>query len=369
MSPRSQLDAPTAARYRDVFHRFARVEAPDLASPLYAELSYGISLDHDLLELAAQKRKRQPAPNMLFAAVQYLLLSGAEHAEHPLASHYPIVSGAERPMEPAFPAFRDFCLSYRDDLLELIRTRRTQTNVVRRCTCLLPAFSMVQRESALPLALIDVGASAGLNLNVDRYRYRYLRGGQEEAVWGRAEAKVSLEAELRGEGRMPQLAEDLAIEFRGGIDLNPIDLRNEDELRWLRALIWPEHVERHQRLIAAATELARSPVDLRRGDAVELLPRMIADTPPETALTVYSTVALYQIPSAGRERIFRTLQETSNERPVWLVTLELRMEDIDEVQMPSLSITRYANGAAERQLLARSSPHGWWIEWADRGWD
>ena len=364
MSPRSQLDAPTAARYRDVFHRFARIEAPDLASPLYAELSYGISLDHELLELASQKRRRQPAPNMLFAAVQYLLLSGADHSEHPLASHYPIVSGAERPMEPAFPAFRDFCLSHRDELSELIQTRRTQTNVVRRCTCLLPAFSMVQRESGQPLALIDVGASAGLNLNVDRYRYRYLRGGQEAVVWGRAEAKVSLEAELRGEGPMPALEDDLAIEFRGGIDLNPIDLRDEDELRWLRALIWPEHVERHQRLIAAAAELALSPVDLRRGDAADLLPRTIADTPPEAALTVYSTVALYQIPSAGRERIFRTLAETSLDRPVWLVTLELRMEDIDEVQMPSLSVTRYANGAAERQLLARSSPHGWWIEWA-----
>ncbi|MCY3558209.1 MAG: DUF2332 domain-containing protein [Chloroflexi bacterium] len=364
MSQRSQLDAPTAARYRDVFHRFARVEAPDLTSPLYAELSYGVSLDPELLELAAQKRKRQPAPNMLFAAVQYLLLSGGDHSRHPLASHYPIVSGAERPMEPAFPAFRDFCLSHREELLELIREHRTQTNVVRRCTCLLPAFSMVQRESAQPLALIDVGASAGLNLNVDRYRYRYLRGGQEEAVWGHPEAIVSLEAELRGEGRMPELTEDLSIEFRGGIDLNPIDLRHEDELLWLRALIWPEHIERHQRLIDAAAELRQSPVDLRRGDAAELLPQMIANTPPETALTVYSTVALYQIPSAGRERIFRTLQQTSKERPVWLVTLELRMEDIDEVQMPSLSITRYANGAAERQLLARSSPHGWWIEWA-----
>ena len=364
MPPRSQLDAPTAAHYRDVFHRFARIEAPDLASPLYAELAYGVSLDRELLQLAAQKRRRQPAPNMLFAAVQYLLLSGGDYVKHPLASHYPIVSDGERPMEPAFPAFRDFCLTHRHELLELIRAHRTQTNVVRRCTCLLPVFSMVQRESARPLALIDVGASAGLNLNVDRYRYRYLRGGQEEAVWGRPEAKVSLEAELRGGGRMPELADDLAIEFRGGIDLNPIDLSEEDELRWLRALIWPEHVERHQRLIAAAAELARSPVDLRRGDAVDLLPRMIADTPPETALTVYSTVALYQIPSGGRERILRALQETGNERPVWLVTLELRMEDVDEVQMPSLSITRYAKGAAERQVLARSSPHGWWIEWA-----
>ena len=364
MSSRSPLDAPSAAHYRDVFHRFARIESPDLASPMYAELAYGVSLDRELLELAAEKRRRQPAPNMLFAAVQYLLLKGGDYAEHPLAAHYPIVSGEDRPMEPAFPAFRDFCLSHRDELLELLQTNRTQTNVVRRCTCLLPAFSIVQQESDLPLALIDVGASAGLNLNVDRYRYRYLRGGLEEATWGRLEANVGLEAELRGGGAMPQLADNLVVWFRGGIDINPIDLGNEDELRWLRALIWPEHVERHQRLIGAAEELNRSPIDLRAGDAVELLPQMIADTPRDAALTVYSTVALYQIPAAGREQIIRTLAETSVERPVWLVTLELQMEDLGEAQMPSLSITRFSNGEHRRQRLAKASPHGWWIEWA-----
>lgn len=368
MSPRSGLDAPLSAsdasHYRDVFHRFARVESPDLASPMYAELAYGVSLDRDLLALASQKRRRQPAPNMLFAAVQYLLLSGGDFAEHPLAAHYPIVSGAERPMEPAFPHFRDFCLEHRAEILELIRHHRTQTNVVRRCTCLLPAFSIVQEESGRPLALIDIGASAGLNLNVDRYRYTYLRGGREEATWGREEARVALEAELRGSGALPPLVDDLTIWFRGGIDLNPIDLTSEDELRWLRALIWPEHLERHQRLIDGAAELAQSPVDLRAGDATELLPRMIADTPGDAALTAYSTVALYQIPAAGREQILRTLVETSRERPVWLVTLELRLEDIDDQQQPTLAISRFVNGDRRRQQLARSSPHGWWIEWA-----
>ena len=368
MTARSGLDAPFhskgAAHYRDVFHRFARVEAPDLASPIYAELAYGVSQDRELLELAAQKRRRQPAPNMLFAATQYLLLSGGEYANHPLAAHYPIVSGHDRPMQPAFPTFRDFCLSHQDEILDLIQTRRTQTNVVRRCTCLLPAFSIVQRESDRPLALIDIGASAGLNLNVDRYRYRYLRGGQEEAAWGRQEARVALEAELRGGGALPPLVDDLAVGFRGGIDINPINLGDESELRWLRALIWPEHVERHQRLIDAASELARSPIDLRAGDAVELLPQMIADAPADTALTVYSTVALYQFPAESRRRFFDLLAETSRERPVWLITLELRLEDIDDTQDPTLAVTRFKSGDADHQRLAKSSPHGWWIEWA-----
>ena len=142
------MQAERLASLRVAFHRFARVEGPGLASPTYAELAYGVSMDDDLLEIAAHTRPHQPAPNMLFAAVQYLLLAGLDH---PLAAHYSIIAGEERPMTPAFPHFRDFCLHHRERIIELIRTRRTQTNVVRRCTCLLPAFSIVCRETPSPL--------------------------------------------------------------------------------------------------------------------------------------------------------------------------------------------------------------------------
>ncbi len=81
-----------------LFHWFARKEAPELASPMYAELCYGISGDAELLALAARVQPSQPAPNVLLASVQYLLLCGAEH---PLAAHYPAVTGQPRPFEPA----------------------------------------------------------------------------------------------------------------------------------------------------------------------------------------------------------------------------------------------------------------------------
>ena len=158
-------------------------------------------MDDDLLQIAAHTRPHQPPPNMLFAAVQYLLLSGIDH---PLAAHYPIISGESHPPTPALPHFRDFCLRHRDRIVELIATRRTQTNVVRRCTCLLPAFAIVCREAHSPLALIDLGASAGLNLNFDRYAYSYQRDGREVSRWGPAGARVRLEAELRGDGELPR---------------------------------------------------------------------------------------------------------------------------------------------------------------------
>ena len=345
-------DRRTLDHYRSVFHIFGREEAPGLDSPIYAELSYGVSLDDELLAIAAQKRKGQPAPNVLYAAVQYLLLSGVEH---PLAAHYPIVSGAERPPEPAFPLFRDFVLSHRDQVLELVRARGTQTNVVRRCACLLPAFSIVAREADAPLALIDLGASGGVNLNFDRYGYRYLRGGAEERRWGPPNAAVQLESELRGPGALPELADEIAVASRVGVDLNPINLRDPDQLRWLQALIWPEHIERHQRLRAAAAELDVSPVELCKGDGAELLPELIQTAPPEAALVVYATVALYQFGAERVAQIEQTLRGASRERPIWLITLEGRR--------PELILTRYRSGKADPQLLAQASPHAWWIQW------
>ena len=345
MSDRSDLSA--------AFDRFARVEAPDLESPMYAELAAGVAEDDELLALAARRQQRQPAPNMLFGAVQYLLLQGTEH---PLAAHYPIVSGPERPRGPAFPLFRAFCLEHREQVGELIASRRTQTQVVRRCTCLLPVFGLVQREAAAALALIDVGASAGLNLNFDRYAYRYRRGGNEALRWGREAARVELEADLRGPGTLPAPPQEIPVASRDGMDVNPIDLADPDELLWLRALIWPEHVERHAQLVDAAAELKDSPIRLHRGDATRDLRHLLERVPAGVALVVYSTIALYQIPRDGRRRITEALEAQSRERPVWQIALE-------GVHPPSLTLTRYRDGSGDTELLARASPHGWWIEW------
>ena len=54
---------------------------------------------------------------MLFAAVQYLLLSGLDH---PLAGHYPIIAGRERLPGPALPRFRDFCLGLRERIADTL---------------------------------------------------------------------------------------------------------------------------------------------------------------------------------------------------------------------------------------------------------
>ncbi len=337
---------------RRTFRRFARVEARELESPMYEELAYGVSKDDDLLGIAAHTKAYQPPPNMLFAAVQYLLLAGEEH---PLSSHYPIIAGETRVRASAIADFRDFCFGHKEAVIEIIRSRRTQTNVVRRCTCLLPAFSLVSQESRQPLALIDLGASAGLNLNFDRYYYSYRNLGTEMLNWGTACSRIHLKAELKGSRSFPPLAPNISVASRDGIELDPVDLTDADQLLWLRSLIWPEHVERHQQLVDAATELINSQIRLHEGDAAEVLPDLMSSIPHDYALVVYSTIALYQFPTQSRERVKHALMTVSEKRPVWQIALEGRE--------PTLSITRYRNGANGTEILADASPHGWWIKW------
>src|SRR5204862_296423 len=117
----------------------------------------------------------------------------------------------------AYPHFRDFCLARQADIVDLLRTRRVQTNEVRRCACLMPAFSRVAGlAGGLPLALVEIGTSAGLNLLWDHYRYEYAAG--ERA--GVPTATVEIHSTFRGDKR-PHLPATLpTVQERIGIDLN-----------------------------------------------------------------------------------------------------------------------------------------------------
>ena len=70
-----------------------------------------------------------------------------------------------------------------------MRTRSIQTNEVGRSAALLPALAVV-RAGALavgddrPLALVELGPSAGLNLLLDRYAVTYRRDGAVVATVG-----------------------------------------------------------------------------------------------------------------------------------------------------------------------------------------
>lgn len=350
-----------------IFRHFGREEATQLASPLYEAFCEGAAEDPDLLAIAARATPGQTPVNMLFAAVQFLLLEGVPNR---LASFYPSLSGCPIPSlqqarQVVFPVFRAFCLEHRQAIEELVASRRVQTNVIQRCACLLPAFATVAAASPMQsLALVEIGPSAGLNLNWDLYRYTYPAPGAGSSAgaataWGDEGSTVTLTTELRGRNPLPPLPSRIPVCWRTGIDVRPVDISSDDAVTWLRALIWPEHVERHARLAAAIALAREHPVELRQGDAVELLPAVMAEAPAQAMLTVFATSALYQIPRDPLRRLLQSMQEASRSRPVSFVSMEGTAKDTE------LTLTRYSDGARATRALARCSPHGRWMEWLE----
>ena len=342
------------------FVRFANQECGDYA-PFYARLAHGIAHDPELLAIAAHTRSGQQAPNLLLAAVHDLLLQGADHA---LAAFYPSVAHlAAVPAGDPIPAFRSFCQDHRAALIDLVSTRLVQTNEPQRCTVLLPAFALVRHlAGGMPLALIEVGASAGLNLLFDRYGYDYGAGWSA----GDPGSPIQFGCTLRGEVRPPIPASMPPVAARVGLDLHPIHATDPEAMRWLRALVWPEHLARAALLEQVLALAQRQPPPLIAGDALTVLPQAIADAPADTAVCVFHTATLAHFPPEARARFHALIPELARQRDLFWLSSE-GSGNSGRRGLYLTILTAFQRGRRVERQLAYSHPHGSWLEWQDRG--
>jgi len=103
-------------------------DARRLGSPLYEYLALAVDGDETLKALTQKRRLGQPAANLLFAAVHFLLLRGNQHG---LRNYYATLGGAWAG-ESLLPLFRDFVMRHESDVRRLIESRVTNTNEVAR---------------------------------------------------------------------------------------------------------------------------------------------------------------------------------------------------------------------------------------------
>jgi hypothetical protein len=332
---------------------FFAEDAKRTGSLLYSRISAGISQDDELKALCAHARPGQPHANMILGAVHFLLLRGSDH---PLKRFYGTLGGtvSARADDP-FPDFRDFVQRHRDAVLTLIATRVTNTNEIGRSALLHPAFRSVARETLHALSLIEVGPSAGLNMIWDSYGVRYLRNGASVATVNET-ASLVIDCELRGE-RTPPVAPMPHIAGRLGLELNAVDLSKADDRDWLRALIWPDQTARLARLDRAIELFMMRRPMVRAGDALDLLPDVLAEIPSDQVPCVYHTIAVYQFSREMKQALEDLLTVAGLRRPVWRISFEFNGE------LYILSKVRYADGLREEERLASCHPHGTWLEW------
>jgi hypothetical protein len=275
------VDDPNLIATASWYSRFAEIEAPG-QSAIFEEWARGVADDASLLALLAELPRPKRQPNLLFACARLL--------------------GC--PLVP-YPEWREWVLAHWSFVAAEMLVRATQTNEPRRCAVLLPVLAQIEG----PIALLEVGASAGLCLYPDRYSYRYYNGAASD---GRrvdpadGPSTVLLECETTGNPPTPPRMPDIV--WRAGIDLNPLDLRNDDDVLWLETLIWPEQTERRERIRAAIDIVRADPPRIVRGDAVDTLLSVAAEAPADAHLVVISSAAIVYLMPEQRSRFIELVQ-------------------------------------------------------------
>ncbi|TDP93856.1 DUF2332 domain-containing protein [Labedaea rhizosphaerae] len=353
--------------------RFAEKEAAGI-SPLYEHLARHAAEDDDITGLLGAAQPGFGAPTLLFAAVHRALQM---RPFHELANYYPSVGGSYGVDEGTWPAFRSFVADNAERIRELVATRTTQTNEVRRAAVLYPAVALAAKQARGAIGLLEVGTSAGLLLGIDRYSYRYQTEQAGQLAAGPAKAPVGLHCALElGPGaQLPAIPKRLAVGARIGLDRNPVDLADEDAYAWLEACIWADQPERARLFTVAAAAQRKDPPELVRGDAVDDLAAAAKRIPESLPLVVMTSSAVAYL-GERRQAFLDALGELSRRRPVWWVSqegyqvgLELLLPGREDLKPTNSSafgvigLVRWQDGKPEARALAKAGLHGQRLVW------
>ncbi|HTE17245.1 MAG TPA: DUF2332 domain-containing protein, partial [Armatimonadota bacterium] len=269
-------------------------------------------------------------PNLVFAAVRHLYGT---------------------PDDPAH--FARLLAEHAEPIRALVLRRSTQTNEPGRCAVLLPALARLPQ----PLALLEVGASAGLCLLPDRYAYDY----------------GSVRLEPRDAGALPPpvfpcAATDTTpipdalprVTWRAGLDLNPLDVADPEEVAWLETLVWPGQEARAERLRAALHIARADPPRVVKGDLARDLPALAAQAPADATLVIFHSAVLAYVAPPDRARFTRMVADLgavwiSNESPGVLPHIAAKL---DRKPPPDRFLL-----AMDGEPVALTGGHGQSIEW------
>jgi hypothetical protein len=313
-------------RLADIYRRFADREAVS-RSPLYVEICEGIAGDGDLLSLLVQLPLEKRQPNLLLAAVKYL---------------YGVSEG--------WPDFRSWVLLHWNDVEPVILARRTQTNEPARCATLLPLLAQLPP----PLALLEVGASAGLCLLPDYYAYDY---GAHQVSPAIAVPNAPL-FHCTVNPATPVPPRNLDVIWRAGLDPNPLDLADPSDTRWLEALVWPGEGERARLLQEALALARRDPPRIMRGDLRHDLRALAAEAPKDATLVIFHTAVLAYVHDQSDRAAFADMVRALGAQWVSNESAEI-FNRPDEPPAPWGKFLLSLNGCP----VAYTDPHGAAIEW------
>lgn len=323
------MSDPTLESIAAWYKWFADNEA-DGQSPLWASLGRKIANDTEVLRFLAEFPHPKRQPNLLLAS--YRSLFG---------------------LPDSWITFRNSVLSERTSLAARMMERSTQTNEPGRCATLLPLLARLPQ----PLAILEVGAAAGLCLLPDRYGYDY--GRCQILPPNVAEGPV-FTCTASNNTPLPDKLPEIA--WRAGLDLNPLDVSNSGQMDWLEMLVWPGQEQRAIRLKKSISVARIDPPRVMRGDLMTDLDEIMAEIPAGLTKVIFHSAVLNYLPTAEARAAFS--EKAMSSADYWISNESpLVLPDIaSDAPPPSPGSFMLAlNG----QPMAWTSPHGFDIQWIE----
>jgi hypothetical protein len=228
-----------------------------------------------------------------------------------------------------------------------------QTNEIGRSAVLLGGFAEVAQRTGLPLATLELGASAGLNQLWHRYGYAF-----NDQRWGDPASPVLIRSDWQGHA--PKLPARMDVASHAGCDANPIDLRAPGADMRLMSYVWAGQSERLERLRAAIALAQQLNVHIDQQDALPWLQRALAAPQPGVATVVYHSVVWQYLPAETQSGL-RTAIEAAGARATAQAPLAWLAFEPPGAAPFELSLTLWPGG--ERRVLAQAQAHGQWVKW------
>lgn len=304
--------------------------------------SYGICWK--MLEPRAADPHRMKLPLRFLAAVHRLVLEGKLPS---LARHFPSAGGMGD-AAATWPALLAALDQHGPEILARL-PETVQTNEVKRSSALLPGFLEVARRTQLPLRLLELGSSAGLNLRWDHYRYE-----ANDSAWGPPDSPMVFRDMFTTDPPQFHVAAASVAERRG-CDLKPIDPLSDEGHLTLQSFLWPDQLDRFERLDRAIEVARRVPATVNRADAVTWLAAQLSRPHPGVATVVFHSIVLLYLSPDAQTRVTETLhcagEQATSEAPLAWLSMEPDGEGQDNVHL-----TMWPGGT--RRAIANAGYHG-----------
>ena len=328
-----------------------------IGSPIYAHLLEGLCADYvaggvsyGVLHGVTDQPVHDAIGLRYLATAHRLALEGLAPE---LAAAFESCGGAWSGAD-LVPAFCRTVDANRDAFADGVR-RNVQTNEVGRAAVLASGFSLISLRHHLPLAVFEVGSSAGL-----LSQWMHVRFDTGASATGPADSPLRFDSTW-WRSPAPLLDQDLTVTAARASDVTPIDVSDPAGRVQMMSFVWPDQGQRRERLRAAIDVARTHPMHVEQADAGQWIAGVLSDPLPEgVATVVFHSIVWQYLPATTRAILRDALDSAGAGATPTSPLLWLRMEP-DTPERAAVRLTTWPGGNDE--LVAHVGYHGADITW------